>query len=205
MQRIPLFDLGNVVIQVNFTPFLTWLAERSESKSLEKAGAVLRSSLFYDYEFGSISRVQFTHRLIALYRADFTQAELERHFCDIFPGPVEGIEALLQELVASGPVYALSNTNEMHLKFLLRRFPEIMGKFTRIFASHELGARKPYPGIYRNVSDALQVAPASLIFFDDLPANVEGASRAGLEAYLFTDTATAGGILKGTKDLVDKD
>jgi HAD superfamily hydrolase (TIGR01509 family) len=196
MARIPLFDLGNVVIRVDFSPFLAWLAERSETKSLEHASAVLRSSLFYDLEFGSIGREHFRERLALLYRASFSQFELEQSFCGIFPGPVEGMEEWLLELSSAGPVYALSNTNEVHLEWLKREYPGLMGKFTRVFASHEIGARKPYPGIYRKVAEELQCRPEEIVFFDDLPANVEGARKAGLEAYLFSDTLRARAVLK---------
>lgn len=197
MQRIPLFDLGNVVVKVDFQPFLAWLAGRSAGSDLEGARRLLRSSLWYDFEFGNISRADFARRLRALYRADFTQAELEERFCAIFPGPVEGIEELLRELAGRGPIYALSNTNEVHLEWLNRELPGLMGRFTKIFASHEMRARKPYPGIYRGVASELGVPPAGLLFFDDLEANVLGARRAGLEAHLFLETGPARDWLRG--------
>lgn len=194
--RIPLFDLGNVVIRVDFEPFLVWLAERSSSGCREKAGTVLRSSLFYEYEFGNISRQQFAQRLGALYGAEIPLSELEERFCGIFPGPVEGIDEVLTELAAQGPIYALSNTNELHLEWLRRNHAGLMGKFTKIFASHELRARKPYPGIYRDVAEALGVHASRLVFFDDLEANVEGARLAGLEAHLFREAGQVKVALK---------
>jgi FMN phosphatase YigB (HAD superfamily) len=192
--RIPLFDLGNVVIEVNFAPFVGWLAERSGNPA--EAARVLGTSLFFDYEFGRITRAQFASRLADLYGGNFSLSDVEERFCAIFPGPVSGIEELLHELAGEGEIYALSNTNELHLEWLNRYHGALMGKFTKIFASHELGARKPDPGIYLQVARSLAVPPASLVFFDDLPANVEGARRAGLEAHLFTETGQARQILK---------
>lgn len=197
MRRIPLFDLGNVVVKVDFAPFLAWLAERSPGTDPEAIRRLPRSSLWYDFEFGAISRADFARRLRGLYHAEFTQAELEERFCAIFPGPVEGIEELLRELAGRGPIYALSNTNEVHLEWLYRELPSLMGSFTKVFASHELGARKPYPGIYRGVASELGVPPASLLFFDDVEANVLGARRAGLEAHLFAETGPAREWLRG--------
>jgi len=194
--RIPLFDLGNVIIRVDFEPFLSWLAERSSSGSREQAGTVLNSSLFFEYEFGNISREQFASGLAVLFGASISLPELEERFCAIFPGPVEGIEELLAELAAEGPLYALSNTNELHLEWLRRNHSGLMGKFTKIFASHELRARKPSVGIYRDVAGELGVPASSLVFFDDLEANVEGARRAGLEAHLFRETGQARAVLK---------
>ena len=196
-RKIPLFDLGNVIVKVDFGPFLSWLTERSAAKDPRLAEAVLRSSLFYDFEFGNIGREEFARRLSALYTAEFTVEEAEHAFCSIFPGLVPGMPELLRELAQEGPVYCLSNTNEVHLSWLRRHLPECLESFTRIFASHEMHERKPYPGIYRTVAETLQSHPGDIIFFDDVPANVTGAESAGLRAHLFTDTATVREVLKG--------
>lgn len=184
MKLTPLLDLGNVVVQVDFQPFLSWLGAKAGHTGTDRVSALLRSSLFYDFEFGHISRGEFSRRVGRLYGAEFPASELEERFCAIFPGLVEGIEPLMEELAANGPVYCLTNTNEIHLNYIRERFP-VMGKFTRVFASHEMGRRKPYPGIYRDVARDLNLDPRSLIFFDDVHANVQGALRAGLEAHLF--------------------
>lgn len=184
MNRTPLLDLGNVVVQVDFDPFLRWLAAKAGHENTEKAAGLLRSSLFYDFEFGNISRAEFTRRVGLLFGASFPALELEENFCSIFPGLVEGAEACLEELSAAGPVYCLTNTNEIHLSYIRERFP-VMDKFTRVFASHEMGRRKPYPGIYRDVAHELNLEPRSIVFFDDVHANVKGALRAGLEAHVF--------------------
>lgn len=201
MKKIPLLDLGNVVIQVDFRPFLARLAEGAGEGKKELVSQLLGSSLFFDFEFGAISRTEFTKRINGLYAAHFSQAELEESFCGIFPGLVEGIRPAMEELAAAGPIYALSNTNEVHLEWLVRNHPGVMGLFTKVFASHELGARKPYPGIYREVARRIGVEPGSLAFFDDVPANVAGARRAGLEAHLFTETGQLRSWLRELKEI----
>lgn len=183
MRKIPLLDLGNVVIHVDFSPFVGWLAEKS-GKSPEELKRLFSSSLFFDLEFGHLTREEFARRLSLWCGADLDQRELEHEFCAIFPAVVEGMEDLLQELASEGPVYCLSNTNEIHLQYLLGRFP-IMQHFTKIFASHEIHKRKPYPGVYQAVADELGLQPSAMVFFDDLPQNVDGALRAGLEAFVF--------------------
>lgn len=204
MKKVPLFDLGNVLVRVDFNPFIDWLTERSESKDREKASAILRSSLFYDFEFGNLSREAFTKRLSNLYRADFSLKEVEEKFCSIFPGLVDGMEELLQELAAEGPVYCLSNTNELHLSHLRERYP-CMAAFTKLFASHEMRKRKPYPGIYRDVAHELNVDPRDITFFDDVHANVQGAIRAGLDAHLFESALQVRGVLKSGGKTDDKE
>lgn len=184
MKPTPLLDLGNVVVQVDFRPFLEWLGAKAGHRGTDQVSSLLSSSLFYDFEFGHISRAEFARRVGRLYGAELPIAELEERFCAIFPGLVEGIEPLMEELAAEGPVYCLTNTNEIHLEYIRGRFP-VMQKFTRVFASHEMGRRKPYPGIYRDVARELNLDPRALVFFDDVHANVRGALRAGLEAHVF--------------------
>ena len=145
---VPLFDLGNVVIKVEWGPFLAWLTENSEARDPLRAKAFLQSSLFYDFEFGNIGRAEFAQRTAVLFKAGFTQAEFERRFCDIFPSPVPEMPELLYELAKEGPIYGLSNTNEVHLSWIREKYPELLSPFTRFFASHEMRRRKPYPVIY---------------------------------------------------------
>ncbi len=195
MRRIPLLDLGNVVVKVDFTPFLQWLTERSGDHDPSRAKALLSSSLFFDFEFGHLSPEAFAKRVASHFNASFSPADLEAAFCGIFPGMVDGADEALSELASAGPLYCLSNTNKVHLSYLHAHFPALQ-KFTRIFASHEMQSRKPYPGIFHRVAEAIEASPHELVFFDDLAANVEGAQRAGLEAHLFTDISSMMAVLQ---------
>jgi putative hydrolase of the HAD superfamily len=69
---------------------------------------------------------------------------------------------------------------------------ELVGRFgidaivDLIVISAEEGVAKPDPAIYLLTCRRLGLAPAECLFFDDTPANVEGARRAGLHAELFS-------------------
>jgi len=182
-QKIPLLDLGNVVIRVDFTPFCKWVSENTDIHDYEKILGFHRSSLYYDYEFGNISTEEFINRMGKIFGTQFNPEEFQKYFCAIFPSIVDGMPELLLELEDRG-VYCLSNTNLMHFEYILENFPEIR-KFKKLFASHQIHKRKPYPGIYREVAKVLEVQPQELVFFDDSISNIEGAKKAGLFAHLF--------------------
>ena len=55
--------------------------------------------------------------------------------------------------------------------------------FEAALSSHQLGCYKPDAEIYERAFAALGVEPGEVIFFDDLPANVEAARNAGAQAY----------------------
>ena len=63
----------------------------------------------------------------------------------------------------------LSNTNAVHVEWLLPRLP-VLAKFDRLLLSNELGCVKPEPAIYRAALDAAGTAPDETAFFDDIPA-----------------------------------
>jgi len=45
---------------------------------------------------------------------------------------------------------------------------------------------KPEPAIYRTLIDRLGCKPDEIVFFDDIQANVDGALKAGIRAFLWT-------------------
>jgi putative hydrolase of the HAD superfamily len=202
---IPLFDLGNVVVKVDFAPFVTWLAGHSPDRDPARALAFLRGSVFTDLEAGNVSPAEFARRARELFGAGFSQAELEEKFCDIFPGDVPGMPELLEELAAEGPVYALSNTNEIHLARLRARHAHLLRPFKEVFVSHELRFRKPHPEIYREAAARIGAPPERIVFFDDLRENVEGALRAGLRAHLFEEAGQVRKRLLELKGIADSD
>lgn len=74
----------------------------------------------------------------------------------------------------------LSNTNDLHWRLMLTdaRFAAL-GKLHHRLASHLIAARKPDPAIYQHLETVTQAAPSSILFFDDLPANIEAANARG--------------------------
>ena len=57
--------------------------------------------------------------------------------------------------------------------------------------SEEAGVSKPDPRIFAIAAERLGVAPAEIVFLDDLPENVDAARAFGLQAVLFTSTPQA--------------
>jgi len=96
--------------------------------------------------------------------------------------------AYVEALAARHRVMIFSNTNKEHWDSQVRASG---GRLARIEAhlSHELGAEKPDLESYHMVADRAGLPPESLLFFDDLLANVEGARRAGWQAEVFTGEA----------------
>ena len=62
--------------------------------------------------------------------------------------------------------------------------------FDALVLSHEVGMRKPDPGIYALAAARLEVPASACVVVDDLITNVLGADEAGMRAILHEDDAT---------------
>jgi putative hydrolase of the HAD superfamily len=93
----------------------------------------------------------------------------------------------LKELREHG--YALSvcsNTNELHVEYLLSTF-SCFDLIDHFIFSYKVHAHKPTPTIYRAVEAVTGKPSYEHLFLDDLPENVEGARVMGWDAICFQD------------------
>ena len=105
-------------------------------------------------------------------------AEYQTWLRGSYPGALE----LLRELRPHYRVACLSNTDVL----TVQRFDEelhLRDVFDACFYSNEIGARKPDPEAYLHVSNALDVPPNEIAFFDDSPECVNGAIAAGMQGH----------------------
>ncbi|WP_326835361.1 HAD family phosphatase [Amycolatopsis rhabdoformis] len=93
--------------------------------------------------------------------------------------------AFVRELSTHLPIALL--TNNVASASWRATFP--FDLFTTVVDSSEVGVRKPEPEIYQALIERLGLAPAEILFVDDLPANVTGATAVGIDAVLFTGLA----------------
>lgn len=179
-----LFDLGGVLIDIDFD-----LAFRHWSRYSSLQLPTLRQRLLFDesyerHERGEIAAAEYFAHLIASLQLTATREQVAAGWNAIFLGEIEPTLALVAQARRSLPCYVLTNTNATHMDFWAARYPRVATGFDRIFASHEIGLRKPEPAAFDHVCRATGVEPASLLFFDDTPANVDAAAANGLQAVL---------------------
>jgi len=185
------FDFGNVVAFFDYA-----LACESYGRRLGLSGDALLdqlreaglTALVQSYERGAIPSEEFSRSVGALAGLELGHDEFAAAWADIFSlnGPVAELVAALK-----GRGYRLvlgSNTNEIHANHFRWQFAETLGLFDRLVLSFEVGHLKPSAAFYLACAEAAGAEPADCVFIDDLPENVEGARRAGLQAVQFLDT-----------------
>ena len=112
-----------------------------------------------------------------------------------YPGEVRpDVLALCRRVRERAPVGLVTNATtrlDDHLGQL-----GIAGEFDRVFNSSELGVAKPDVRVFRLACEALDVAPADVVFVDDTSAHVEAAASVGMRAELYTSVAALETLLR---------
>jgi putative hydrolase of the HAD superfamily len=174
------FDIGQVLLRLDFSRLLAamQLAPATPGPAVD---ALNRWEPYDAYERGALPESEFRAKLSARLGCDLSPEA----FCDLWNsvivGEVLGIAALVETLAAEVPLYALTNSNETHVRHCLERYP-FFSRFRRVFSSHQLRGRKPEPEVFAAVAKQAGVAPQRLLFVDDREENVAAALRAGYRA-----------------------
>jgi HAD superfamily hydrolase (TIGR01549 family) len=177
--RAIIFDIGNVILRFDFNLALKKIARDCEPAA--EAIPELIEPVKSAYEAGKMSRGDFQAKVRAILRYGGSDDDFVAAWEDIFTEN-EPMAALIRQIHGACPLYLLSNTNDIHVDFIFRRYP-VFGLFTDAVYSYRVGASKPERAIYEIAARQFGVPPAGTLFIDDLPANVEAARAAGFRAH----------------------
>jgi HAD superfamily hydrolase (TIGR01509 family) len=92
-------------------------------------------------------------------------------------------------LIGKVKVLLLSNTNEIHWRYLEQIFPQF-SRFDDLVLSHQLRLAKPDPEIFQVALRRAGVRPEHAAYFDDVPRFVDAACALGIHGRVFTDAQT---------------
>ena len=182
-----IFDLGNVLVDVDTATLQRQLATRLRlSPDQLKARLAGLLPLMEVYERGRLNGVAFYHQVLLhfdLLPAHYPFDEYRQHWCGaLLPSPA--MEALFDEVRARPGVRVciLSNTNDLHWLYTAEHF-NLIQRADVSLTSYECGLYKPEPSIYCLALERFEIKdPATALFIDDKPENVEAAVRVGMAA-----------------------
>jgi putative hydrolase of the HAD superfamily len=192
-----LFDLGGVLVDFSFDRALAHWAAYS-ALSIEQLKQRFAHDLPYQrHERGEIASRDYFDHLAATLQLSATQDEIARGWNDIFIGEINETRALLEQVRNRIPCFAFTNTNAEHMAVWTALYPDMFAAFKQVFASHEIGLRKPERAAFDYICRHTGVSAASFLFFDDLEENVAGARVAGLQAVQVRSPADVEAALRG--------
>jgi putative hydrolase of the HAD superfamily len=177
-----LFDLGRVVIDIDFTRVLACWARHAGCAPAELSKPFSQHETFRRHETGHASDAEFFATLRDTLGINLSDEQFLEGWNGIFAGEMPGINALLARAAKRLPLYALSNTNRPHVEHFSTAYAAVLGHFRELFLSPAIGLRKPDAAVYDHVIKAIGVPAERIVFFDDLAENIEGARMRGLTA-----------------------
>jgi FMN phosphatase YigB (HAD superfamily) len=184
-----LFDLGRVVIDIDFTKVLACWAGHAGCAPADIAARYAADEIYFDHERGKVSDEEFFDNLRRLLGISITDGQFLEGWNSIFAGEMDGIVPLLKRASQHLPLYAFSNTNRAHIATFTKEYAEVLKPFREIYLSSTIGLRKPDAEAFDHVVQAMGVPASRIVFFDDLAENIVGARASGLKAVHVTSTA----------------
>jgi HAD superfamily hydrolase (TIGR01509 family) len=177
-----LFDLGNVIFEIDFNlAFARWAEYASCDASLLRARFSVDDAC-KRHEIGAISDGEYFANLRTSLGIDLSDAQFLDGWNAIYREEVPGISAALARAAVRVPIYAFSNSNRAHEPCWSRKFGGTLAHFRKVFVSSTIGLRKPDAEAFHFVAGEIGVPAGRIVFFDDSLANVEGARACGLQA-----------------------
>jgi FMN phosphatase YigB (HAD superfamily) len=184
------FDLGKVLIDFSAEKACLQIAAIAKQDPLAVSDFLFDQGHELRFEGGLINFAELHQLFENRFKVTITASELMNAASDIFTPITENlllVESLSQKYRRQIPMVLLSNTNVIHWRHIEQRWNPSRW-FDHLILSFEVKALKPHEPIYRKVKTLTGLPLEHCFFVDDVPANVDGARRAGLDAELYTDT-----------------
>ena len=183
-----LFDLGRVVLDIDFTRALACWAGHAGCEPTHLVGRFSPDDAYKRHERGEISDAEFFASLRGSLGIDVSDTQFLEGWNAIFAGEMPDIAPLLARAAGRLPLYAFSNTNRAHETHFSHHFAQVLGHFRKMFLSSTIGLRKPDAAAYDHVVKEIGVPAERIVFFDDSADNIAGARARGLFAVHVTST-----------------
>lgn len=186
-----IFDMGNVIIDIDFKRVLSVWSNLSGKPLSELSSDFIHGETFKQHECGKISDVEFAEAINDQLDMSLSFDEFAEGWQAIFISVRPDVIDIMNRLREQGhSVVVLSNTNRLHQDYWPQHYPEIAASADFLYLSQDLGLRKPDPDIYQYVLETEEFEPQDAVFFDDVRENVDTAVALGIKGVLVTDRDT---------------
>lgn len=177
-----LFDLGNVLIDIDFYRCARIWSEHSGIPAEILAARFRVDDAYRAFECGRIEGPAYFAALRRQLGLNLPDNIMRKGWNAIIRNENPGIRNALKKVVHCYPLYVLTNTNPEHEIIWAQKHRELLSPFKKVFVSSRMGCRKPDTAIYLRVSQSIGVPCSRILFFDDAQENIEGARKVGMRA-----------------------
>jgi glucose-1-phosphatase len=187
-----IFDLGNVILNINYQATIDAFVSLGISNFGEIFSKEKQHTIADKFETGDITEQDFINYLLPLCNAGTTtQQVIDAWNAIIVNFPLQRLQ-LLQQLALHYDLYLLSNTNathEVYYNHLLQHtcgFSNIALFFDKIYLSHHIGLRKPNPQAWQLILEQNNLQAQHTLFLDDSPQHIAAAHELGIQCLYIT-------------------
>lgn len=190
--RIVLFDMMDTLLR---DPYHTALQDLLRSANRDEFLKWRDRSKFERFECGELSEEEYFRTYYKAETPDDARSRLprpERLKKELLRGVkfLPGVEEIIRELRTQESVYlGIASNYSVWYSDVFRLRPELDQHFHYLFFSCEMGVRKPDPGYYETIEQALirehgGVEPGTILFIDDREVNLAPANERGWRTHL---------------------
>jgi glucose-1-phosphatase len=184
MLKTIIFDLGKVIVPFDFERGYQAMAEHTGLSPADVRARLAATQALVPFESGAIDSPEFVRIVSEALGHSFDIDRFQRIWSVIFLPETLIPESLLAHLKRTYRLVLLSNTNDLHFRFIRERYP-LLRHMDEFVLSYEAKAMKPDPRIYAAAIQAARCEPHECFFTDDIPDYVAGARAAGIRAVQF--------------------
>lgn len=188
-----IFDLGNVIINIDFDLTYKELASISQKSTEEVHEVFKKHDLWERYETGNLSNQEFINTLReALDIKSNDTSIINAWNALLLDIPQKRIDKIIS-LSKNYRLFILSNTSDLHIIDVNRILKEsckvndLKDLVEIAFYSYEMNLRKPSIAIYEEVLKCANLKAEETVFLDDNYDNIIGAQKAGIHTIHVTD------------------
>ena len=180
MIDVIVFDLGGVIVNVNFESPMGMLFDNSGMLGNTFKDKSDFSSLLHYFETGKISAIDFHERILDHLGIEISFDEFKSLSNDAIEAGDDGIESIVKTLSKKYQLAILSNTNPVHYEHIKVTY-SIIGLFEHVLLSYEMGTMKPDAAAYEKLIHATFTPASQHLFIDDRIENIIAAKETGMD------------------------
>ncbi|MBP1629674.1 MAG: family phosphatase [Bacteroidetes bacterium] len=191
-----LLDLGGVILNVDYQRMVETFKEYGIEDFDKIFTQANQADIIDRFEEGKCSIEEFRDGIRELVKKDLSDKQIDdAWYSMILDLPMERIQ-LLGMLKLKYKIFLFSNTNELHISYLRKKYIEefgfdiFLGVFNKAYMSNEIKHRKPHPESFQWVVDDAGINPEETLFIEDTLHHIEGAKKIGLNTYWLTGGET---------------
>lgn len=191
-----ILDLGGVVLNVDYHKMVDAFKAYNIPDFDKHFTQAQQAEIIDLFEEGKCTIEEFRNGIRELTGVNLSDKQIDDAWNSmILDLPEERIQ-LIGLLKLKYNMYMFSNTNELHIEMLKKKFEKQFGfdiftfLFNKAYFSNEIKQRKPNPEAFQWLLDDAGIKAEETLFIEDSPQHIEGAKKVGLNTYWLTGGET---------------